>query len=388
MPAGFVVRYRNLYWDIAGVPASWRKPGFPKYSSAAQAPHPPYPIKEWKPGHMMFLPLLFVSLALGAPMNVVLPASASDSHAFNYVVTILMENHDLSEILGSSQAPFMNQLASSWSLATGYSAVNHPSLPNYLALISGQDFASWSTSDCSPSPGCSAGNATNIVDSLEANGLTWKAYMEDYPGICTNNCSPGNCYLGDGGISGQYVPRHNPFVYFDDIVNSSARCSRIVPANSGGNGAPDDLLLADLQSPSNSSNFMWLTPNLCNDMHDCSVSTGDNYLSQLVPMILGSNLFTHQKAALFIVFDEGNGDHQYPSDSVYAVWAGSIAKTSFSSPNQYNHYSFLRTVEVDWHLPSLTINDQNATPMLEFFNLPPDGPLATIQKANSSISDG
>jgi len=336
---------------------------------------------------MLLLPVLFLSLALGAPMNVALPASASVSHPFNYVVTILMENHDLSEILGSSQAPFMSQLASSWSLATGYSAVNHPSLPNYLALISGQDFASWSTSDRPPGPGSSAGNATNIVDSLEARGLAWKAYMEDYPSTCTNNCSPGNCYLGEGGISGLYAPRHNPFVYFDDIVNSSARCSRIVPANSNGNGAPDDLLLADLQSPSNSSNFMWLTPNVCNDMHDCSVSTGDTYLSQLVPMILGSKLFTHQKAALFIVFDEGNGDHQYPNDQVYALWAGSVAKTSFSSSNQFNHYSFLKTIETNWHLPALTSNDQNATPMLEFFNLPPDGPHGHHPKQGQLMKD-
>jgi phosphatidylinositol-3-phosphatase len=322
---------------------------------------------------MMLLPLLLVSLVLGSPMNVDLPSSGSDSHAFNYIVTIIMENHDLNEIIGSSQAPFLNQLASSGSLATGYSAVNHPSLPNYLALVSGQDFGSWSTSDCPAGPGCNAGNATNIVDSLEANGLTWKAYMEDYPATCTNNCSPGNCYLGDGGISGRYVVRHDPFVYFSDIVNSSARCSRIVPANSGGNGAPDDLFLADLQSPSNSSNFMWLTPNVCNDMHDCSISTGDTYLSQLVPMILGSNLFTHQKAALFILFDEGNGDHTSPSDYVYAVWAGPVAKTSFTSSIQYSHYSFLRTVEANWQLPPLTSNDQIATPMLEFFILPPDG---------------
>src|SRR6266567_1756998 len=303
---------------------------FPKYSSAAQAPHPTYPIKEWKPGRMMFLPLLFVSLALGAPMNVVLPASASDSHAFNYIVTILMENHDLSEIIGSASAPFMNQLASSWSLATGYSAVNHPSLPNYLALISGQDFASWSTSDRPP--------------------------------------GPGNCYLGEGGISGLYAPRHNPFVYFDDIVNSSARCSRIVPANSGGNGAPDDALLADLQSPSNSSNFMWLTPNLCNDMHDCSVSAGDNYLANLVPQILTSKLFTHQEAALFITFDEG--DNPYPNDQVYTVWAGSGIRKSFESPIQHSHYSLLKTLEIVWKLPPLTSNDASAAPMLEFFALP------------------
>src|SRR5438128_12032978 len=129
----------------------------------------------------MLLPLLFLSLTLGAPMTVAVPPSTSVSHAFNYVVTIIMENTDLSQIIGSSQAPFMNQLASSWSLATGYSAVSHASLPDYLALISGQDFASWITSDCSPGPGCSAGNATKVVDGLDASGLTWKAYLGDYP---------------------------------------------------------------------------------------------------------------------------------------------------------------------------------------------------------------
>ena len=319
----------------------------------------------------MLLPLLFVSLALGAPMNVA-HQSAPVNHSFNYIVTILMENHDLSEIIGSSSAPFMNQLASSWSLATGYSAINHPSLPNYLSLISGQDFASWSTSDCPPGPGCNAGNAPNIVDRLDSRGLTWKAYMEDYPSSCTTRCSPGDCYLGDGGISGRYAARHDPFVYFDDIVNSSARCSRIVPANSSGDVAPDDLFLADLQSPSTSSNFMWLTPNLCNDTHDCPVSTGDTYLSMLVPKILASKLFTHQKAALFIAYDEGNGDRQYPSDQVYAVWAGSVAKTGFTSSNQYTHYSYLRTIEMNWHLPPLTNNDKSATPMLEFFIHPAD----------------
>src|SRR6266705_5827159 len=203
--------------------------------------------------------------------------SAPANHPFNYIVTILMENHDLSEIIGSSSAPFMNQLASSWSLATGYSAANHPSLPNYLSLISGQDFASWSKSDCSPGPGCGAGNASNIVDSLENRGLSWKAYMEDYPSSCVSKCSPGGCFLGDIG-TGQYAAKHDPFVYFDDIVNSTARCSRIVPANSGVSGSPDDLFLSDLSSPSTASNFMWLTPNLCNDIHDCTVSTGDTYL--------------------------------------------------------------------------------------------------------------
>jgi phosphatidylinositol-3-phosphatase len=115
---------------------------------------------------------------------------------------------------------------------------------------------------------------------------------------------------------------------------------------------------------------MWLTPNLCNDMHDCTITTGDNYLSQVVPNILNSALFTHQKAALFITFDEGNGYcplNGTSSDCVYAVWAGPVVKTNFQSPKQYSHYSFLKTLETVWKLPAMTPNDRNATPMMEFF---------------------
>lgn len=193
--------------------------------------------------------------------------------------------------------------------------------------------------------------------------------MEDYPSSCGSHCSSGNCFLGDIG-TGQYAARHDPFVYFDNIVNSTARCSRIVPANSSGKGGPDDLFLSDLASPSTASNFMWLTPNLCNDLHDCPTSTGDTYLSQIVPNILNSTLFTHQKAALFITFDEGNGYcplNGSSQDCVYTVWAGPVVKTNFQSANHYNHYSFLKTLETNWKLPSLTSNDGNATPMTEFF---------------------
>jgi acid phosphatase len=320
---------------------------------------------------MEFLTVLVLALAfsnsLGPTTTSVTNAHAN--HPFNYVVVIVMENQGLGDIINNPSTPFLNQLASSYALATNYTAVNHPSLPNYLSLISGQDFGSWSKGDCNPRPGCGAGNAPNIIDSLENRGLSWKVYMEDYPSSCGNQCSPGNCFLGDNG-TGQYAARHDPFVYFNDIVNSTARCSRIVPANSGGKGVPDDRFLSDLASPSTASNLMWLTPNLCNDMHDCSVSTGDTYLSQVVPNILNSSLFTHQKAALFITFDEGNGYcplNGSSLDCVYALWAGPDSKTNFQSSNQYNHYSFLKTLETVWKLPPLTNNDRNATPMMEFF---------------------
>jgi phosphatidylinositol-3-phosphatase len=209
--------------------------------------------------------------------------------------------------------------------------------------------------------------------------------MEDYPISCGSQCSNSGCFIGN---TGAYAARHDPFVYFNDIVNSSARCSRIVPANSGGQGGPDDLFLSDLASPSTASNFMWLTPNLCDDMHDsCTgltnqtntgscgsasqcVPQGDSYLEHLVPSILSSNLFTHQKAALFITFDEGNGYcpvNGSSQDCVYSVWAGPVVKTSFESSNPYNHYSFLSTLETVWHLQPLTSNDANAQPMTQFF---------------------
>ena len=316
----------------------------------------------------MLLTVLVLALALSNPVGAGSPSGrALANHPFNYVLVIVMENHGLRDIISNPAAPFMNELASTYALAMNYTAINHPSLPNYLALVSGQDFSSWSTSDCSPGPGCSASAAPNIVDTLENRGLTWKAYMEDYPFSCGSQCSPGNCFLGDRGTE-SYAARHDPFVYFDDIVNSSNRCSRIVPANSGGNGGPDDLLLADLASPSQASNFMWLTPNLCDDIHDCPVSAGDTYLSHLVPKILTSKLFTHQKAALFITFDEG--DNPYPNDHVYSVWAGSGVRKDFESSNPYSHYSLLKTLEMVWKLPPLTSNDASATPMTEFFALP------------------
>jgi phosphatidylinositol-3-phosphatase len=335
----------------------------------------------------MFFTLLVLALALSNPVAATQTMNHEDAtHAFNYVVVITLENQGIADIINSSMAPFMNQLASSYGLATNYTGIDHPSLPNYLALVSGQSFSSWSKADCSPNPGCNAGNAANLVDSLESRGLTWKAYMEDYPSNCGSQCSNGGCFLGDTG-TGAYVARHDPFVYFNDIVNNTDRCAKIVPANSAGHGGPDDLFLSDLASPRTASNLMWLTPNLCDDMHDscnglnnqtdtgsCGSSSqcvpqGDSYLAHLVPNILTSNLFTHQKAALFITFDEGNGYCPIDGssrDCVYAVWAGPAVKTSFKSSASFNHYSFLSTLETVWNLQPLTSNDANAHPMTQF----------------------
>src|SRR5205807_2477192 len=111
----------------------------------------------------------------------------------------------------------------------------------------------------------------------------------------------------------------NPFIYYTKIAGNSTRCaSHVVPANSGSKGLPDNDLVMALNSTLVASNYMWLTPNLCDNMHNCSIFRGDNYLSNLVPLILNSYIFKTQKAALLITFDEGSG--AYPADYVYTIW--------------------------------------------------------------------
>src|SRR6184192_1857060 len=298
-------------------------------------------------------------------------ASTAAGTYFDHVVVVIMEDHGIQEICGSSPppcqstmgAPYMAGLANSYAIGSQYLGVTHYSQADYLAMLGG------TTDNCS-SAGCPwPFNGPNLVDRLEASGLTWKGYMEN------QNMASG-CDLS---YHQPYTPEHNPFVGFTDIVNSPTRCSQIVLANPSGCSVTDCPLINDLNSGS-APNFMWLTPNNCDNMHGftgicaASVSFGDGYLSSLVPNILKSTTFTTQRSALFVVFDEGNGycplNQSTTEDCVYAVWAGPLAKANYGTTNLYNHYSWLRTVEVNWNLQSLTTNDANATPMTEFFAPP------------------
>jgi len=164
---------------------------------------------------------------------------------------------------------------------------------------------------------------------------------------------PSSCF---GSDSGNYAVRHNPFVYYSSIVNNATRCARVVP---GGNAGAT--LVNDLGSTTTASNYMWFTPNICNDMHDCSVAAGDTYMASLVGRILNTTVFTAQRAALFVTFDEGYGP------PIYSAWAGPAVKLNYTSTTAYNHYSLLATIEANWNLPSLRAEDGGATSMDEFF---------------------
>ncbi len=266
----------------------------------------------------------------------------------------------------------------------GVSSTIDNSLPNYIALTSGQAPCTMPCSagnncqspaaDCSPdSTTCNMGSTTNIVDRLENAGLTWAAYAEDYP-------VTSGCYTS--GDTGHFAGRHFPFNYYTDITGNSARCNKLFRANSGNNGLPDDTFVNGLNA--SAPNFIWLTPNLCDDMHDpCSspynsnqIAQGNITLSILVPQILNSPLFLHTRAALFITFDEGGGScPNAPSadDCVYTVISGPLARKSYHSSTIYmpGHYSWLSTIENNWGLACLvsvnTYNDCTASPMSEFF---------------------
>jgi len=293
---------------------------------------------------------------------------------FDYLVTIVMENKNLCDVLTycGGSAPYLTALADTYGIADQdfYCNVN-PSLPNYLCLTGGSDFGCEGYSGNPNSNACTgvAWNAPNIVDRLEAGGVTWKAYMEDMP---------SNCYALN---SGDYAVRHNPFVYYKDIATNASRCARVVPS-----GSSASVVLNDLGSTTTASNYMWFTPNNCNNMHSCRESIGDTYMSILVPKIFNSTIFQTTRAALLITFDEGYG---FPT---YVVWAGPVAKTSYASSYGYTHYSVLATIESNWNLSSLTSNDRDAPHMGEFFlgqpsrgfRNPPPHPLALAYVATIS----
>lgn len=321
------------------------------------------------------------SLNVGNSSNIV---ASSISKWFDYVVIILLENHSINQTYGSScfgNCTFFDSLASTNALAENYDKGGVPgSLGDYIALTSGVG-----TVSTNGSPPDTVPDVPNIVDRIEGGHLSWKAYMEDYPSSCGSSCSAGGCFVSGSSTPGLYASIHNPFVYYRDIVNSTSRCSRIVPANSlipptqicGTSLAPgivetDDLFLQDLKSASTSSNYMFLTPNTVDDVHDCmDVSTPNLYLQRLIPSVLNSTLFRTKRAALFITYDEPDG-FGASQQQLYAVWASYIAshtQPTFKSINHYTHFSFLRTIEDNWgFLPFFaSTNDGTATDMGEFF---------------------
>jgi hypothetical protein len=304
-----------------------------------------------------------------------------------------MENHSINYTYGSAcsgNCTYFNYLANTNALALSYTNGHVPgSLGDYIALTSGNETVACNTAPA-PAGNCGPFNEANIVDRIEGAHLSWKAYMEDYPSDCGSSCSTGRCFI-DSGLSspGHYDSAHNPFVYYQDILNNTSRCSKITRANSTINlsqacgtllAQTDDWFLNDLSSTAKAPRYMFLTPNDIDDVHDCggvntdgNVSIGNLYLQQLVPKILGSTLFRTTRAALFITYDESSPYNIAPRNShdLYTIWASfssTHTKPTYKSIKPYDHFSFLRTIEENWGFSPFfsTKNDGAATDMGEF----------------------
>jgi acid phosphatase len=147
--------------------------------------------------------------------------------------------------------------------------------------------------------------------------------MEDMPHACFT-----------GASSGRYAKKHDPFIYFDDLVSDPAKCNNVVPLSTIDYNALPSLV--------------WITPNLCNDTHDCSVATGDRYLSKLVPNVL-HGLGPH--GVVFITYDEGSSG-AHGGGHVFTVVAGPGVRPGRYS-RTFDHYALLRTIEDAFGLPHL-----------------------------------
>ncbi len=257
----------------------------------------------------------------------------------SHIAVILMENEEYGSIIGSRSTPYINALARRYALASAMYAVGHPSLPNYLALTGGSTFGV--NSDCTD---CSVG-ATSLVDQFDRAGVSWKAYMEDLP-------SP--CFTGAG--AGGYAKKHDPFVYYTRVTRDPARCNRVVP-------------LAQLSADEHAHAlpaFIWITPNLCHDMHDCDPATGDRFLSGLVPALLKG---LGRGGLLFLTWDEGSSDagccRLASGGHIATIVAGQAARPGARMRTPSDHYSLLQTTEDLLGLPRLRGAACACTPSLQ-----------------------
>lgn len=303
---------------------------------------------------LVALLVLFTSLLLTFVFGVsgVLrnPSAAVDAAApvpaFKHMFVIVLENRSYDQVISSHSGRYLSTLADQYGLATQYYGVARPSLPNYMALTGGDTFGiTHNCTDCFV-------DRPNIADQIEAHGRTWKAYMESMP-------SP--CFVGDAAPL--YRQKHNPFIYYDSIRTNPARCMKIVPFS----------VFADDLKANTLPDFSWITPNMCNDGHNCSMGDVDSWLKIWVPAILSSPEWQDQ-GVLFITFDEGDaaddaGCCQYARGGQVATLVISpLSKPGFRSTVSYTHYSLLRTIESAWQLPLLGHADCTCSPtMADFF---------------------
>jgi hypothetical protein len=246
---------------------------------------------------------------------------------YQHVVWVVMENKGFAQVAGSPNAPFINKLAGLCGEATNYSAVAHPSLPNYVAMTSGS--TQGITDDANPS--AHPLNADSIFSQL---GGDWRSLDESM----TSNCEQQN--------DGHYAVRHNPATYFVE-KNFPTLCQQ------------KDIGFATPSTPDLSAKFTFITPDTCDDMHDnCAgtgangeLQTGDKYLSTLIPQLVNSTEYQSGNTAIFLTWDED--DSSTTANKVLTEVIAPTVTPGTKAADAFTHYSLLGTTEDMLGLPPL-----------------------------------
>ncbi len=296
------------------------------------------------------------------------PSALPKTHHIKTVFVILMENRNWfgdtnRDIKGNPHAPYINNvLLPMASHAEAYlnPPSTHPSEPNYLWLEAGTNFG---IRNDRPPRSNSQDTTQHLVTLLDGAGISWKAYLE--------NSSGKTCPFSDEGpvdADGNpvYAVRHEPFAFFDDVTDNldkySAKCiSHLRPYKE---------LAKDLKK-NTIARYNWITPNLCDDMHDnCAgnpIAHGDKWLSENVPAILKSKAY-QEGGALFITWDEGvRGD-----GPIGMIVLSPLAKgNGYSNDVGYTHGSTLRTIQEIFGVTPLLGDAANEQDLSDLFSVFP-----------------
>jgi len=312
-----------------------------------------------------------------------------DGGNLDRIFVVMLENHSQSSVIDDPNAPYLTSLAHTYAMADHYYGVTHPSMPNYLAAIAGDNFGIQDDND----QNVVNLDRTNLVDQLEAKHISWDAYLDTLPANKLDRFGP----TVDGVSVPLYAKKHNPFVLFDDVKNNPARMSHVRDYSQ---------LAADLDSK-DAPQFVWITPNQCSDMHGgvytavpghpetpCPYGSvkddandaalkhkADVFVQGAVQTIMSSKAWT-KRSAIVIVTDENDFTGETETggwesadgccDSPYVPagdprvstsWPGgtyggglipAIVVTASAEHvvdhTPYNHYSLLTAIEDNWHL--------------------------------------
>ncbi len=270
-------------------------------------------------------PLFFLFALLPA----VAQAGTISGKYFNRVIFVLFENTDYQDALAQ---PFFSELSKSGANFSNFLAETHPSQGNYIALTSGALNGVHNDNPVDL-------NVSNLADLLDAKGITWKVYAEDYP---------GNCFTGKS--RGGYYRKHNPFISYTSISRNPTRCANIV------DGTQFD---ADVAS-GNLPQYVFYIPNSENDGHDTDAAFADRWYSGKFGKLVSDTSFMNG-TLLVSTFDESGG--LTGRNQVYTSLVGSMVLPGSNASESQNHYSLLKLVEENWNLGDLGKEDTRALPI-------------------------